>query len=77
MINFRTDLALERRDLYRKANNVANEINGLKTEEEQLGETIKITRVSVLNEEGEQAIGKKQGNYITIYKKHQRQLHKN
>ena len=39
MINFRTDLALERRDLYRKANNVANEINGLKTEEEQLGET--------------------------------------
>lgn len=66
MINFRTDLALERRDLYRKANNITNEINGLKTEEEQLGETIKITRVSVLNEEGEQAIGKKQGNYITI-----------
>lgn len=27
MINFRTDLALERRDLYRKANNVANEVN--------------------------------------------------
>lgn len=66
MINFRTDLALERRDLYRKANNVANEINGLETEEEKLGETIKITRVKVLNEEGEQAIGKKQGNYITI-----------
>ncbi len=66
MMNFRTDLALERRDLYRKANNVANEINGLETEEEQLGETIKITRVKVLNQEGEQAIGKKQGNYITI-----------
>jgi len=65
-MNFRTDLALERRDLYRKANNVANEINGLETEEEQLGETIKITRVKVLNQEGEQAIGKKQGNYITI-----------
>lgn len=66
MINFRTDLALERRDLYRKANNVANEINGLETEEEQLGENIKVTRVKVLNQEGEQAIGKKQGNYITI-----------
>lgn len=66
MINFRTDLALERRDLYRKANNVANEINGLETEEEQLGENIKVTRVKVLNEEGAQAIGKKQGNYITI-----------
>ena len=45
---------------------MANEINGLETEEEQLGETIKITRVKVLNQEGEQAIGKKQGNYITI-----------
>lgn len=66
MINFRTDLALERRDLYRKANNVANEINGLETEEEQLGENIKVTRVKVLNQEGEEAIGKKQGNYITI-----------
>ena len=66
MINFRTDLALERRDLYRKANNVANEINGLETEEEQLGENIKVTRVKVLNQEGEQAIGKKQGSYITI-----------
>lgn len=66
MMNFRTDLALERRELYRKANNVANEVNGLETEEEQLGETIKITRVKVLNQEGEQAIGKKQGNYITI-----------
>lgn len=66
MMNFRTDLALERRDLYRKANNVANEINGLETEEEQLGENIKVTRVKVLNQEGEQAIGKKQGNYITI-----------
>ncbi len=66
MINFRTDLAVERRDLYRKANNVANEINGLETEEENIEEAIKITRVKVLNAEGEQAIGKKQGNYITI-----------
>ena len=66
MINFRTDLALERRDLYRRANNIANEIGGLETQEEVLGENVKITRVKVLNEEGEQAIGKKKGNYITI-----------
>lgn len=66
MMNFRTDLALERRDLYRKANNVANEVNGLETQEEILSDDIKITRVKVLNEEGEQAIGKKKGNYITI-----------
>lgn len=66
MMNFRTDLALERRDLYRKANNIANEIGGLETQEEVLDESVKITRVKVLNEEGEQAIGKKKGSYITI-----------
>lgn len=66
MINFRTDLALERRDLFRKANNIANEVDGLETQEESIGEDVKITRVKVLNEKGEQAIGKKKGNYITI-----------
>ena len=44
MMNFRTDLALERRDLYRKANNIANEIGGLETQEEIMGENVKITR---------------------------------
>ncbi len=66
MINFRTDLALERRDIYRKANNIANEVDGLETQEENVGENIMVTRVKVLNEKGEQAIGKKKGNYITI-----------
>lgn len=66
MMNFRTDLALERRDLFRKANNIANEIEGLETQEEIINDDIKITRVKVLNENGEQAIGKKKGSYITI-----------
>ena len=65
-MNFRTDLALERRDLYKKANDIANEVDGLETQEEKIGEDIQITRVKVLNENGEQAIGKKKGNYITI-----------
>lgn len=66
MQNFRTDLALERRDLYKKANNIENEVDGIETEEEKVDEDIKITRVKVLNENGENAIGKKVGNYITI-----------
>lgn len=66
MQNFRTDLALERRDLYKKANNIEDEVDGIETEEEKLDEDIKITRVKVLNENGENAIGKKAGNYITI-----------
>ena len=39
MYNFRTDLALERRDLYRKAHNIQEEIDGIETEEENIGET--------------------------------------
>lgn len=66
MMNFRTDLALERRDIYRRANSISNEVEGLETQEEKLDENIKIYRVKVLNEKGEEAIGKKKGNYITI-----------
>ena len=67
MINFRTDLALERRDLFKKANNISNEVDGLETQEESFDENIKISRVKVLNENGEQAIGKRKGTYITSW----------
>ncbi len=70
MYNFRTDLALERRDLYRKAHNIQEEIDGIEAEEESLGEQkeeqINISRVKVTNENGEKAINKPIGNYITI-----------
>ena len=66
MYNFRTDLALERRDLYNKAHNVENDIDGIETEEEQIDNNIKVSRVKVTNQSGEQAIGKPVGTYITI-----------
>lgn len=66
MMNFRTDLALERRELYRKANQLENEIEGIDAEEEQVSDKIWISRVKVLNEKGEEAIGKPVGSYITI-----------
>ena len=47
MYNFRTDLADERRDLYRKANKIENEVNGVETEEEQVSEKVKVTRVKI------------------------------
>lgn len=65
-INFRTDLALERRDMYKKANRLDKEIDGIETEEEENGPRIKTARVRVLDENGAQAIGKPIGNYITI-----------
>ena len=66
MYEFRTDLADERRDLYKKANNIENEVEGVESEEEQISDKIKVTRVKITNEEGEKAIGKLKGSYITI-----------
>ena len=66
MYNFRTDLASERRDIYIKANNLANEIEGIESEQEEINENIKVERVKILDENGEKAIGKPKGNYITL-----------
>ena len=65
-MDFRTDLADERRDLYKKANNVENEVEGIESQQEDVNEKIKITRVKITSEQGEQAIGKPKGEYITI-----------
>lgn len=65
MYNFRTDLAVERANIYRKANKL-EEIDGIKTEEQEINENIKVSRVKIMNENGEKAIGKKKGVYVTI-----------
>lgn len=65
MYNFRTDLALERRDIYQKINKL-QQIDGIESTEEQINDNIKVSRVKITNQKGEQAIGKPIGNYITI-----------
>ena len=65
-MDFKTDMALERRDVYRKANQIENEIPGVETEERKDGENIRITRVKIMDKQGEQAIGKPAGIYVTI-----------
>ena len=65
-LNFRTDLASERRDIYKKANDLSSEIDGIESTTEEINENIKVERVKITNENGEKAIGKPIGNYITI-----------
>ncbi len=65
MFNFRTDLASERKEIYKKANNL-EEIDGIETNQEEIDENIIVERVKITNENGEKAIGKAKGNYITI-----------
>lgn len=66
MHNFRTDLAVERRNIYKKINNISEEIEGVETSQENVNENINVSRVKILNEKGEKALGKQIGNYITI-----------
>ena len=65
MYNFRTDLAVERNDIYKRVNNIQNEIDGVKIENESQ-EDIEISRVRIISEEGEKKLGKPIGNYITL-----------
>ncbi len=60
MFNFRTDLATERRDIYKKANQIENEIQGIESKKEEIDENIIVERVKITNEKGEKAIGKPQ-----------------
>ncbi len=65
IINFRTDLALERRDIFKKSNNL-NQIDGVETEEHVINENLKVSKVRITNVNGEKSIGKPIGDYITI-----------
>ncbi len=56
MYNFRTDLALERREILEKLHGEG--IDGIEVEEKDAGEKIKISKVKVTNKSGEQAIRK-------------------
>ena len=65
MLNFNTDLADERRDIFRKANNL-EEIPGIETETIEEDKDIRTNRVKIIDKKGKEAIGKPIGTYITI-----------
>lgn len=59
-MNFRTDLALERREYIKE-----KEPDGVISKEE-IDENIKITTIEITNENGERLLGKPKGKYITV-----------
>ena len=63
-INFRTDMADERVDEYKKINNLTD-LKGVEVISKNK-DNINIVNVNVLNEEGEMALHKKIGEYITL-----------
>lgn len=63
MINTRTDLALESKEMYKEKNN--KEADGVILEEEEIDGT-QISKVRIINEIGSEKLGKPIGNYITL-----------
>lgn len=63
-LNFRTDMADERVDTYKRVNNLT-EIDGVKVET-KTNDPVTTTIVDVLNENGANALSKEIGKYITM-----------
>ncbi|WP_017414436.1 GPR endopeptidase [Clostridium tunisiense] len=62
-VSVRTDLALEAREYYTEKNNT--DVPGIKVNEFSEGK-VRISRVEVVNDEGERIIGKPKGTYVTL-----------
>ena len=65
-MDFRTDLAVERTEVFKKINNISEEVPGIESEEKEISDSIKVYKVKVTNSEGEKAIQKPIGTYVTI-----------
>ena len=65
MYNFRTDMAVERNEIYKKQNSLAEEIDGIENAIKIIKD-IEISKVKITNENGANALGKPVGNYITL-----------
>lgn len=64
--NIRTDLAIENKEIYQKAEKIEDEIPGIKTDFEKVSDDLKVTKVEILTEDGENALGKPKGKYYTL-----------
>ena len=65
MENRRTDLALEAKELYEESTEETTELSGVKAREEDIG-PYHITHVEILDAQGEKALGKPCGKYVTL-----------
>ena len=65
MRNRRTDLALEARELWQESAEERTQLEGVEAREE-MREGIPVTRVSILDRRGEEALGKPVGTYVTL-----------
>ena len=64
---FRTDLAIENKEMYDSNNKDKGvEISGVEVETEKYQDDVNITRIKITDENGSKALSKPLGNYITL-----------
>lgn len=66
----RTDLALENREIYKKAQNIEDEVPGVETIIDDSDSDFLFTHVKILTDEGSSLLGKPIGDYITLESKY-------
>lgn len=65
MLTIRTDLAMEAHQLWREKAGETTKLSGVSAREEEL-EGFPLNRVEILDQEGETALGKPRGTYLTL-----------
>lgn len=65
-MKYRTDLALESKELYEEENEKINEDDGIVMNKTDYGKGVRAIRIDITNEKGEMILEKPSGTYITI-----------
>jgi len=63
--NIRTDLALEAREIWNEERGDSGELQGVETKTAEKG-NIRVTTVEILDQRGENALGKPRGKYVSV-----------
>lgn len=66
MLKFRTDLAIERKEMLDEASGGRKDHDGISMEKISYSENISCTRIKILDEQGRKKLGKPEGTYITL-----------
>lgn len=66
MLKFRTDLAIERKELLDEESGGQKDHDGISMEKISYGENVSCTRIKILDEQGSKKLWKPEGTYITL-----------
>lgn len=66
MLKFRTDLAIERKELLDEESGGRKDHDGISMDQISYGENVSCTRIKILDSQGREKLGKPEGTYVTL-----------